>query len=331
MTRRQPLRFKPLYRQYLWGGTRIRTFLRRDLDPAATHAESWELCDHDEDQSVVEVGPLAGKTLQELVRDNRAEIIGEHARGTSLALAGQRFPLLVKFLDAEQNLSLQVHPDDAMAARLDPPDLGKTEAWVVLDARPGSLIYAGLREGVDRPTLARAIEQGTCLDCVQSFAAQSGDCFFIPAGTVHALGAGMLVAEVQQASDTTFRLFDWNRVGPDGRPRQLHVEQGLEAIRFDLPPTTPVRAAMGQGDQTVDLVRCDQFVLRRHAVASPQNMGGDGRFHILIVVEGSLTVEGDPAGVPLSRGQTILLPAAIGPTQLTPHGRTVFLEAQPGE
>lgn len=332
MTHWQPLRFKPIYRQYLWGGTRIRTYLGRDLDPAATHAESWELCDHGDDQSVVQDGPLAGTTLHELVRHHRAEILGEHARWASPTLADRRFPLLIKFLDAEQNLSLQVHPDDAMAARLTPPDLGKTEAWVVLDARPGSLIYAGLREGVDRATLARAIEQGTCCECLHAFEAQPGDCVFLPAGTVHALGAGLLIAEVQQASDTTFRLFDWNRVGPDGKPRPLHVQQGLDATHFDMPPVEPVRLfPMGQGDEAVDLVRCNEFVLRRHAIVSSHELGGDGRFHILIVLEGELTVEDDPAGVPLSRGQTILLPAALGATRLTPQGRAVFLEAQPGD
>ncbi len=137
-----------------------------------------------------------------------------------------RFPLLVKFLDAALPLSVQVHPNDEQAARLNPPDLGKTEAWYILSADPGSTIYAGLRPGVDRQQLADAIGQGTCEKLLHHFQPKAGDCLFIPAGTVHALGAGLLVAEVQQSSDTTFRLYDWNRVGPDGKPRPLHVEQG---------------------------------------------------------------------------------------------------------
>ena len=153
-----------------------------------------------------------------------------------------RFPLLLKFLDAADRLSLQVHPDDARAALLDPPDLGKTETWVVLEAAPGSLIYAGLKPGVDRAQFERELARGTCEACFHTFEPRAGDCIFLPAGTVHAIGGGLLMAELQQASDCTFRLFDWNRVGPDGKPRLLHVEQALEVINFAAGPVAPQQA-----------------------------------------------------------------------------------------
>ncbi|MFM8890072.1 MAG: type I phosphomannose isomerase catalytic subunit, partial [Planctomycetia bacterium] len=211
-----PLLLAPRYRRYLWGGRRFASVLGRPLPPGDDYAESWELVDHGDDQSVVAAGPLAGATLGDLVRTHGHELLGRHAPLS-------RFPLLFKFLDACRDLSVQVHPDDARAARLSPPDLGKTEAWYVIDAAPGSRIYAGLRPGTDRDALAAALRAGRCEEVLHSFEPRAGDCVFIPAGTVHAIGAGLVVAEIQESSDVTYRLFDWNRTGPDGRPRPLHL------------------------------------------------------------------------------------------------------------
>src|SRR3954451_2888303 len=152
-----------------------------------------------------------------------------------------QFPLLFKFLDCQRVLSVQVHPNNEQAAKLDPPDLGKTEAWVVLAADPGSKIYAGLKSGVDRKALAAAVASGRCEECLHEFEPRVGDCVFIEAGTVHALGAGLLIAEIQQDSDTTFRLFDWNRAHKTGKPRPLHIEQSLDTINYKRGPVQPVR------------------------------------------------------------------------------------------
>ena len=178
--------------------------LGKVLGEGEDYAESWELVDHGADQSVVVGGALAGMTLGQLVAEHGEELLGRHAG------LGQ-FPLLLKFLDCNRTLSVQVHPNDVQGALLDPPDLGKTEAWVVLAADAGSKIYAGLKAGVTREDLRAALEAGTCEACLHQFEPQVGDCVFIRAGTVHALGAGLVIAEIQQASDTTFRLFDWNR------------------------------------------------------------------------------------------------------------------------
>jgi mannose-6-phosphate isomerase len=326
MTQWHPLRFEPVYKQYLWGGTRLRTALGRELDPRQTYAESWEICDHDSDQSRVLAGPFAGATLHELFLEHRREVLGQQAVDAPPGVPA-RFPLLLKYLDAARDLSLQVHPDDAVAAKLTPPDFGKSEAWIVLEAEPGSLIYAGLGAGVDRAALAEAIRRGTCRECVHAFETKPGDCVFIPAGTVHALGAGLLVAEIQTSSDTTFRLYDWNRLGPDGKPRPLHVEQGLAATDFARGPVEPLRRPIGEEDEEAALVRSAKFALVRRAFSSPRRLGGDGRFHVLSVLDGSLVIEGDPTGRPLARGQSVLLPAALGSVQLTPLPRAVLLDA----
>ena len=175
-------------------------------------------------------------------------------------------------------------------ATLNPPDLGKTEAWYVIDALPDSKIYAGLKAGVTRSQLQSAIQLGEAEKLLHSFTPQSGDCVFIQAGTVHAIGAGLLVCEIQQASDTTFRLYDWNRVGNDGRPRPLHIQQGLDAINYEL---GPVNAVVSNNSQQ-NLIACDKFVLNRLAATQPTSVGGDGRLRILAVVDGAIAVQGDP-------------------------------------
>ena len=326
MTKLHPLRFQPLFREYLWGGRRLGSVLHKPIGDGETYAESWEIVDHGEDQSVVAFGPLAGRTLGKIVANHAAELFGQHD-------PRPQFPLLFKFLDAHRDLSVQVHPCDADAAKLDPPDLGKTEAWVILHADPGALVYAGLNAGVDRDQFAAAIARGETDSCLHRFTPRAGDCIFIPAGTVHALGAGLLVAEIQQASDTTYRLFDWNRVGVDGQPRQLHVQQGLDATDFSTGPVsavTPRPIASSAGDQhTVErLVACDKFILDRHRRVGDFQLETENRFRIVAVLEGELTIAGDPSGIPLTQGQTILLPAATDRYELAAASAktTTFLE-----
>jgi len=320
MTPLYPLRFCPLFRHYVWGGDKLRAVLQKTIDGPATCAESWEICDRGADQSVVAAGPLSGATLSELVTTRGEELLGRHAPQA-------RFPLLFKFLDARHKLSVQVHPDDRRAALLAPPDLGKTEAWVVMDAEPHSLIYAGLKRGFDRHALAREIARGTCELCLHSFAPQRGDCVFVPAGTVHALGEGLLVAEIQQASDTTWRLFDWNRLGPDGQPRPLHVEAALDAIDYAAGPVSPVRPAAVDELPCERLVACDKFLLDRWRIAAPHQIDNDNRFHILAVLDGAVEVTGDCAQQPLKFGETLLLPAQRPATSLIPRPSAVILDA----
>lgn len=317
-----PLRFDPIWRRYLWGGRRLETLLGKQLPPGDDYAESWEVVDHGVDQSRVMAGPLRGRTLGEMVRAHGDELLGGAAPHAG-------FPLLVKFLDVHVRTSLQVHPDDVRASRLDPPDAGKTEAWFVLHAEPHSRIYAGLRPGVDRAQLAAAIARGDADRCLHRFAPRVGDCVLIPAGTVHALGDGLVVAEVQQSSDATFRLFDWNRLGRDGRPRTLHVQAGLAVTDFHAPPPHPVTPQPTGVPHVQRLIACDQFSIDRWTIAAGTRIGGDGRCHVILPVSGQVALEGDAVAEPLRPGRTALLPAAAPARAVVAIGTAVFLDICP--
>lgn len=319
MTAWYPLRFRPVFKRYIWGGRRLGTVLNKPIGPEDDYAESWEISDHPSGQSIVAEGPLAGTSLADLTRNHGRELLGRHA-------PQPRFPLLFKFLDCRRVLSVQVHPNDEQAAKLTPPDLGKTEAWIVLDAEPGAVVYAGLKRGFDRGALAREVARGTTELCLHKFEPRVGDCIFIPAGTVHALGAGFLVAEIQQASDTTYRLFDWNRVGADGKSRPLHVEESLAVSDYVRGPVDPVQPQPTAEPHVERLVECDKFRVDRRTLTTADVIRSGNEFHLLAVLEGAVEVAGDVAGWPLVAGETLLIPAAIGATQLNPQGRAVVLD-----
>jgi len=297
-----PLRFRPVFKRTIWGGRRLADQLAKAIGPESDYAESWEVVDHGEDQSVVAEGPLEGKTLAELVREHGDWLLGPNYHYDS-------FPLLLKYLDCNRVLSVQVHPDDAYGATMPEPDLGKTEAWYIVAAEPDSLVYAGLQPGVDRAMLQEAISTGQAEQVLHSFHPQPGDVIYIPAGTVHALGAGLLVAEIQQSSDTTFRLFDWNRLDADGNSRTLHLEQGLEVSDYQSGPVTPRRTEpTASGWQKV--VESEKFVLRLLSLGTA-SVGGDGKFHILTVPQGTATLETEQQSVTLAAGETVLIPATM--------------------
>lgn len=310
----EPLRFAPLLKRIRWGGRRLGTRLGKPIGPEHDYAESWEVVDHGSDQSVVANGPWQGRTLHDLVRDEADRLLGRDAGLPA-------FPLLIKFLDANDRLSVQVHPNDEQAPRYVPGERGKTEAWVILEAEPESCVFAGLKPGIHREELAAALAAGRVEECLHRLPVRPGDCVFIPAGTVHALGEGVLLAEVQQSSDLTFRLFDWNRLGTDGRPRPLHIEQSLECIDFQRGPVSPCKPELvdEQGGVRVErLARCPYFTLRRYRGAGPLELSTGNRCAVWIVVAGGVRWSEQGRA---ERGQTLLWPAA------TPRGR-VTLEPQ---
>lgn len=314
-----PLRFAPLLRRYVWGGHRLRTELGKPVPADQDCAESWEICDRGADQSRVIEGPLTGTTLHELIERFPRELLGRHC-------GGSQFPLLYKFLDCKERLSVQVHPNDEQAAHLPIPDLGKTEAWVILDALPGAALYAGLRSGVDEHALRRAIRDGNVESCLHRIQPSRGDCLFIPAGTVHALGEGLLVAEIQEASDTTFRLFDWNRAGADGKPRPLHIDQGIAAIDFSTGPRSPQVPTRGANSQQENLVSCGHFVLDRWQITSAWEIACDDRFHGLSVIEGAVELTFSRQSMELPRGATVLLPAKREKITISPRKNSTLLD-----
>jgi mannose-6-phosphate isomerase len=308
----RPLHFEPYLRPMVWGGRRLQELLGKPLPGTEPYGETWELSDHASHTSRVADGPLAGQTLHELMVLHREPLLGPAAQCTT-------FPLLVKLLDANDWLSVQVHPDVEKVKTLWPGEGGKTEAWFVLDAKPGSRIYAGLRPGVDERRLRGALAAGNVADCLHSFEPQPGDCLFLRAGTVHAVGGGVLMAEVQQTSDATFRLFDWNRRDAQGRSRPLHIEQAIACIDWEQGPIEPIRV----GDFTREpigplerhhLVSCPYFDLEFLCGGEPVALGGNRRAQIVIVLRGNARV-GDAE---MTTGQTWLLPAAMSSTRLEP-------------
>lgn len=327
-----PLRFRPLFQRYIWGGNRLATSLGKSIGDE-TAAESWEIVDHRDGQSRVAYGPLADKSLHELVVEYDSDLLGEQAwqRVNDVSLPDNlklRFPLLFKFLDAADHLSVQVHPDDALGKLIDPPDLGKTEAWYVLDAEPGAKIYAGLQQDVTRAQFHQAVETANVEPLLYSFEAQAGDCVFIPAGTMHAIGKGLLIAEIQQASNTTYRVFDWNRTDDQGKGRPLHIAEALEATHFDRGPVTPVVADLNTPIQS--LVRCQHFKMDRMKVDAPMSMATEGGFVMIACIEGAVSLKGDPADSPLQKGQTALIPACMDGLELSPeNGSATLLKITP--
>ncbi len=320
------IRFEPILKRLIWGGRKLGTLLGKSIGEESDYAESWELADHGSDVSRVAEGPLAGVSIRELID---ADVVG--LLGTELGDV-ERFPLLIKFLDAERVLSVQVHPDDALGVEL-VGDRGKTEAWVILDTEPGALIYAGLKAGVDRRALELGLERGEVEPLLHRFEPRVGDCVFIPAGTVHAIGAGILLVEVQQMSDATFRLFDWGRTGPDGKPRALHVAESMQAIDFKRGPVEPVRAALERErwGTRERLVNCDYFSIERLDLREgATGVGSAGHFTILIGIEGGLRIEGGGGSTLLKRGETVLLPAAGGEFGVSADVEGTVLVVRPG-
>jgi mannose-6-phosphate isomerase len=316
-----PIRFTPILRRLLWGGRRLGSVLHKPIGDASDYAESWEISDYRDAVSVVENGPLAGSTIRELIHWYGAGLLGS-------ALADRdQFPLLVKYIDAHQDLSVQVHPDDVKGQRL-AGDSGKTETWVILEADPGSAIYAGLKQGVDRDEFAKAIRSGSVEPLLHRLEPKPGDCILIESGTVHAIGAGVLLAEIQQTSDATFRVFDWGRLGPGGKPRALHIDQALESIDFKRGPVSPIRPRIDRlpdGGMREQLSRSAYFALERLNLESTTSGGRPDRFTILMGLAGSFEVRHPAETIRVDFGKTLLLPAALGRCELIPLGEAKLL------
>ncbi len=313
-----PLAFTPVYRRYLWGGRRLETLLGRPLPEGNDFAESWELVDRATDQSRVVRGTLQGVTLGELVMARGAELLGRHHP--------QRcFPLLIKLLDVQRSVSVQVHPSDAQAVQMQLNDRGKAEACVVLAAEQGSVIHSGLKRGFDRRAFERELSRGTCELCLHRMEPRVGDCLYLPPGTVHAAGAGVVLFEVQQPSDVTFRIFDWNRLGADGQPRPLHIEQALQVIDFERGPVNPTQPETLDRPRFERLLATPHFVIERWTLTAPQTITADDRCRTLTVIAGAIEVQSRAGSLQLDLGQTGLLPASIVDAVVVPRGAATVL------
>jgi mannose-6-phosphate isomerase len=309
-----PLRFDPHLRPMVWGGRRLGEVLGKPLPSDALYGEAWEISDHPSHASVVANGPYRGQTLRQLMESHARCLLGSHAERHS------RFPWLIKLLDAWDWLSVQVHPSDANVGKWRPGEGGKTEAWFVLAAAPNSRVYAGLLPGVREKELRAALDNGTVGECLHQFSPQPGDCVFLPAGTVHAVGGGVLMAEVQQTSDATFRLFDWNRRDACGQTRQLHIEEALACIDWNSGPVHPIRIRdYPRGALQQRLVECSYFTLDYLQSAETFLCGG-GALQALLVLHGRGELRFGDGVEKLAAGDTILLPAALDPVVCHPDG-----------
>jgi len=318
----EPLMFEPCLRPQIWGQRRLGEMFGKVLPTSGAYGESWEISAHPHHVSRVAEGPWKGQLLPDLCTQHAREIFGDRT-------VPDRFPLLIKLLDCHDLLSIQVHPTDELASRLVPREKGKTEAWVILAAEPTGRIYAGLLPGIDRAELEKHLKQGTTDRCLHSFKPKAGDCVFLPAGTVHAVGGGVVLAEVQQTSDATFRLFDWNRLGQDGKPRTLHIEQALAAIDWNRGPVSPVTATPIPGCPAGEhLVRCPYFAMDRFLLEEPLVNPFTGRLSIGIILAGSfrLRASNGSYGRIFRSGETVLIPASAPECTWSPEkGRATLL------
>ncbi len=320
-----PLAFQPIFKERVWGGRNLERLYHKPLPPDVPIGESWEITDRPEGVSVIANGPLAGKTLRWLMENHAAELLGPHASTNG------RFPLLVKILDAQEKLSLQVHPPASVAAQFGGEP--KTEMWYITDATAQADLFVGLKAGVTRADFEAKIKDGTVADCFQRLAVKAGDAMFLPSGRVHAIGAGNVIFEIQQNSDTTYRVFDWNRVGLDGKPRELHIEQSLASVdfndvepplirsRFSRNPVLRVRYLVDDPLFMVDA--CQVKSGKRFYISSSAPM-------ILGLVRGVLRVTHREGEVTLGAGGFCLLPASLERVTLEAEKMVEFLQVQFG-
>jgi mannose-6-phosphate isomerase len=322
-----PLKFAPIYKDKIWGGEKIKTVLNKDFGNLPNCGESWELSGVKDNVSVVENGYLAGNDLNELIEIYMGDLVGE----SIYERFGNEFPLLIKFIDANDDLSIQVHPDDEMAAERH-HSYGKTEMWYVIQADKGSNLQSGFNQQVDQEIYLEKLEKVELTDILNFEEVTPGDVFFIPAGRVHAIGKGILLAEIQQTSDITYRIYDYNRRDAKGNTRELHTDLALDAIDYTLFPEYKAKY-QPKVNESVGLVSCKYFttnVLDINTTVEKDYNKLDS-FVIYICLEGEVVLETELGNGQLKKGETILIPASIENVILKPVSQTKLLEVYVSE
>ena len=301
-----PLKFKPILKTIVWGGEKIAPY--KEIKTGQNHiGESWELSGVHGNESVVADGPLAGRSIADLVKEYKGELIGKHVYENT----GDEFPLLIKFIDALTDLSIQVHPDDELAARRHNGSKGKTEMWCVVDAEPGAHLLAGLTEHITPEEYAARVADGSITDVLARHEVHPGDVFFLPAGRIHAICGGCFIAEIQQTSDITYRIYDYGRLGLDGKPREVHTELAKDAIDYKVYDNyrteySPVK------DEEVELVSCKYFTTSLYDLTLPyaKDLSELDSFLVVMCLSGHGTLEVDGEEVSVHQGETVLVPAS---------------------
>ena len=309
-----PLKFTPIFKDKIWGGNKIKSILGKDYGSLPNCGESWELSGDEGNISVVSNGSLAGNSLEELIEIYMGDLVGDHLFETF----GTEFPLLIKFIDANDDLSIQVHPDDELA-RERHNAYGKTEMWYVLQADKGSKLQAGFNQEVNQELYLEKLEKTELTDILNFEEVQAGDVYFIPAGRVHAIGKGILLAEIQQTSDITYRIYDYDRRDDKGNPRELHTDLALDAIDYTLYPEYRTKYEVIP-NESVELAKCKYFTT--NVLELNQTIDKDynklDSFVIFICLEGEVNIETESGIETVQKGETILIPASLEHVQLKP-------------
>ena len=317
-----PLTFKPIIVERIWGGKKLQKSLGKDIGSIENAGESWEISAVEGAESVVEHGILAGNNLSELTEVYMSDLVGEKV----YEKFGEEFPLLIKYIDANDVLSIQVHPNDDLAKERHHA-YGKTEMWYVIDAEPDAYIISGFNHDVTQEEYLAHLEAGNVDKLMNKVPAKPGDVFFIPAGRVHAIGKGVLLAEIQQTSDITYRIFDWNRVDKNGNKRQLHTEEALDAIDFKATHDIKI-PYQSKLNQTTNLVNCPYFVtniVHFNQTIQKEYLWIDS-FKILMCIQGKGIIQYNDTKLSFNVGSTILIPASIEEITIIPHTETKLLE-----
>ena len=318
-----PLLFQPVFKERIWGGRELERLFAKKIPAGKPIGEAWEISDRPGDASVIDNGPLAGKDLRWLMQNHAAEILGD-----AKPAADGRFPLLCKILDAREKLSLQVHPPAHKAAELKGEP--KTEMWFIADAAPTASLYVGLKNGVTRADFEKKIAAGSVADCFHKIPVRAGDTMFLPSGRVHAIGDGLVIFEIQQNSDTTYRVFDWNRVGLDGQPRELHLAQSLASIDFaDFEPRLVETKFAGDQIKTRSLVNDPLFNVETWKM----NSGASGllkpkKLQIIAATSGAVEINRGATAVNLSAGDFCLIPASLERTEIVAKSDATLLRVE---
>lgn len=300
-----PLKFQPILKDKIWGGQKLQQLLNKPT--TSTEAgESWEISDVEGDTSVVANGPLKGSSLKALLESYTSDLLGEK----NFRQFGTKFPLLIKFIDAKQDLSVQLHPNDQLAKERH-NSFGKTEMWYVVQADPDSNLIVGFNQDMTQELYLKHLEAKTLQSILNFDAVKPGDTYFIEVGRIHAIGAGVLLAEIQQTSDITYRVYDWDRVDSEGKERELHNDIALEAFDFEMPDNFRVKYSLDSNTST-ELVSCPYFTTNVLEVNAPLiKENNHDSFMIYMCVEGAASLEVDGAVTEFSMGETVLVPACI--------------------
>jgi mannose-6-phosphate isomerase len=313
-----PLTFRPIFKERVWGGRNLQRLYNKPLPPGVPIGESWEISDRPGDASVIANGPLAGTDLHWLMEHHSKELLGDAPS------ANGRFPLLIKILDAEETLSLQVHPPAHKASELGGE--AKTEMWYIADAKPRAELFVGLKRGVTRDEFERKTKSGEVTDCFHRVSAKQGDIMFLPSGRVHAIGGGLVIFEIQQNSDTTYRVFDWNRVGLDGKPRALHIAESLASIDFEDFEPAIISSSASEASSATPLVNCPLFKVDLRRAQKGGTIHFDtGNLRIMGLLTGRATLSGGKESVEIGPGGFCLIPASLTQTEASFECGSSFL------